>query len=190
MTSSRHNAGNLCKELCRVFVFTAAMAASIPTEAAEVCDNLNACSVPGAEVDDEVTVKARRVIGTGPAMGVVADHRLQAEVTEVGKLPTGIKVYAFRYLWDDTVRVGVLAQDLLDRPETKSAVLTLANGLFAVDYGALGLRQATLKQWNEDGPQALRADYKIRSTPLPIPMPQPPAAPDDAVRLFNKRPPF
>jgi hypothetical protein len=162
---------------------------SLSAVAKDGCEAATGCSVPGAEVDDETTAKARAIIGSGPAVGVVADKRLQTDVEEIGKLDGGIKVYAFRYLWDDTVRVGVLAQDLLERPETKSAVLTLANGLYAVDYAALGLRQATMKQWTDDGPSSLRADYKAKPVALPIPMPQPPPMPDDAVRLFNKRPP-
>jgi len=138
------------------------------------------CTVAGAEVDDAATIAARAKIGTGPAAGLASDRRVTSDATQVGTLENGIKVYAFKYLWEDNVRVGVLAQDLLERPDSKAAVLTLANGLLGVDYESLGLRMATEAQFKQSGLAALKADYKppvTRSAKL-----------DEPVRLFHKRP--
>ena len=144
------------------------------------CETPTACIIPGAEVDDEATIKARAKTGTGPAAGLASDRRIKTDIKELGTLPNGIKIYSFKFIWEDKVRVGVIAQDLLDRPETKKAVLTLANGLYGVDYGALGLRMATEEQWLQHGASAMKADYKPeikRSAKL-----------DEPVRLYNKRP--
>ncbi|MEQ1696115.1 MAG: tail fiber domain-containing protein [Hyphomicrobiaceae bacterium] len=138
------------------------------------------CIVAGAEVDDAATIAARQKIGTGPAAGLASDRRVLSDVVEVGKLDNGIKVYSFKYLWEDKVRVGVIAQDLTERPDTKAAVLTLANGLLGVDYDALGLRMATEAQWKQAGVAALSVTFKPvvnRSAKL-----------DEPVQLFNKRP--
>ncbi len=140
----------------------------------------NGCTVAGAEVDDEATISARAKVGTGPDMGLASDRRVISDLIEVGKLDNGIKVYSFKYLWEDKVRVGVIAQDLVERPDTKAAVLTLANGLLGVDYEALGLRMATEAQWKQAGMAALKADFK--------PVPTRSAKLDEPVRLFNKRP--
>lgn len=139
-----------------------------------------ACIVAGAETDDEATIIARAKIGTGPAAGLASDRRVISDVVEVGTLENGIKVYSFKYLWEDRVRVGVIAQDLAERPDTKAAVLTLANGLLGVDYDALGLRMATDAQWKLAGIAALKSDFK--------PAPTRSAKLDEPVRLFNKRP--
>lgn len=136
------------------------------------------CTVAGAEVDDAATVAARKLTGTGPAAGLASDRRLKTGIRQVGTLENGVKVYAFKFIWDDTVRVGVIAQDLLERPDSRAAVLTLANGLLGVDYAALGLRMATHKQWLDSGLEALKADYKppfVRSAKL-----------DEPIKLYNR----
>lgn len=142
------------------------------------CPQPNTCVVEGAEVDDAATIAARKKTGTGPAVGIASDLRLKSDIEHVGTLDNGIKIYSFKFLWDDKVRVGVIAQDLLARADTKGAVLTLSNGLLGVDYKALGLRMATEQQWIEAGPLALKADYRpkfVRS-----------AKADEPIRLFNR----
>jgi hypothetical protein len=151
----------------------------LPVFALDTCDTPKSCVVVGAETDDAATAKARATVGTGPAAGLAADRRMQTELTEVGQLENGLKIYSFRNLWEDQVRVGVVAQDVLEKAETKKAVLTLANGLLGVDYAALGLRIATLQQWNDSGIAALKADYVFK--------PARNAKLDEPVRLFNQR---
>jgi hypothetical protein len=97
-------------------------------------------------------------------------------------LENGLKVYSFRYLWEDQVRVGVVAQDLLSRDDLKKHVLTLANGLLGVDYAGLGLRVATLQQWQEAGIGALKADYVVKKSRT--------AQIAEPVQLFNQRPQY
>ena len=124
------------------------------------CDQPKGCTVKGAEVDDAATLAARRAPGIGPASGLLADRRMASDIAAVGQLADGITVYSFKYLFEDQVRVGVFAQDLAGRPDTMTAVLRMANGLYGVDYAALGLRMATLAQWQQSGAAALQAGYK------------------------------
>lgn len=138
-----------------------------------------ACVVAGAEQDDPATIAARALKGTGPDQGIASDRRIVTDAVEVGRLDSGIRVYAFKYLWENKIRVGVLAQDLLERADTRNAVLTLSNGLLGVDYVSLGLRMATEGQFKEHGLAALRADYK----PAPVRA----AKLDEPVTLYNRR---
>ena len=62
-------------------------------------------------------------------------------------LSNGIRLYSFRYLWDEQVQVGVMAQDLLADPDRRDAVSEHPSGYYMVDYGKLGLRMVTLKEW-------------------------------------------
>jgi len=138
--------------------------AATPELTGDVCGPSHPCTVKGAEVDDEATAKARLMPGTGPRIGYLADARLESEASVVGQLANGVNVYAFKFIFEDKVRVGVVAQELQARADTKDAVLTLANGLLGVDYGALGLREATLAQWQSNGVAALHAGFKPQST--------------------------
>lgn len=69
---------------------------------------------------------------------IVSDARLKRDVALVGRRDDGLGIYSFKYLWSDTVHVGVIAQEVaLIHPE---AVLRDAlSGYLAVDYGRLGL---------------------------------------------------
>jgi hypothetical protein len=154
----------------------------IPVSATDSCEKPAACLVSGAEVDDPLTAQARKVIGSGPSVGLAADQRMKADLAELGMLENGLKVYSFRYLWEDQVRVGVVAQDLLSRDDLKKHVLTLANGLLGVDYAGLGLRVATLQQWQEAGIGALKADYVVKKSRT--------AQIAEPVQLFNQRPQY
>lgn len=70
----------------------------------------------------------------GSAAIMASDIRLKDVIEKVGALPSGIGLYAFRYLWGGGERVGVLAQDVARvRPD---AVVDIG-GFLAVDYGKL-----------------------------------------------------
>ena len=76
-----------------------------------------------------------------------SDIRLKRNVDAAGTLPDGLKLYKFRYLWDDTEYVGVMAQDVLKVcPE---AVSTGEDGFYRVNYAMLGTRMMTLDEWKK-----------------------------------------
>jgi hypothetical protein len=75
----------------------------------------------------------------------ISDIRPKRDITQVGELDGGINLYRYRYLWSDTIYVGVMAQEVAAvKPE---AVLRGADGYLRVDYARLGLRLQTLDQW-------------------------------------------
>jgi endosialidase-like protein len=77
--------------------------------------------------------------------GQASDIRLKRDITQVGELDGGINLYRYRYLWSETIYVGVMAQEVAAvKPE---AVLRGADGYLRVDYARLGLRLQTWDQW-------------------------------------------
>lgn len=64
-----------------------------------------------------------------------SDVRVKRDVRKLGILDDGLGVYCYRYLWDDTPHIGVMAQEVAAiRPW---ALGPAADGYMTVDYGAL-----------------------------------------------------
>jgi Chaperone of endosialidase len=70
--------------------------------------------------------------------GVVSDRRLKNRMRQIATLPSGIRLYRFRYRGSKTEYLGVVAQQV-----SKIAPHTVTrgpDGFLRVDYGALGLK--------------------------------------------------
>ena len=74
-----------------------------------------------------------------------SDRRFKTDIVQIGTLRAGIPLYRFRYLWSKEVHVGVMAQDVL--PIVPEAVTSDAAGFMRVDYGRLGTRFMSLREW-------------------------------------------
>jgi hypothetical protein len=74
-----------------------------------------------------------------------SDARLKRDIVLLDRLANGIGLYGYRYLWSDTVYVGVMAQEVA--AIVPQAVACAADGFLRVDYARLGLRLRTLAQW-------------------------------------------
>jgi hypothetical protein len=74
-----------------------------------------------------------------------SDIRLKRDIAPVGRLADGIGLYRYRYLWSDTLQVGVMAHEVAAlKPD---AVQRGADGYLRVDYARLGLRMQTWEEW-------------------------------------------
>jgi hypothetical protein len=82
----------------------------------------------------------------------ISDIRVKRDIAEVGRTAGGLRLYRFRYLWSDTVYVGVMAQDVL--AAMPAAVIRGDDGYLRVDYGRLGLRLQTFEEWSSKAPAA------------------------------------
>lgn len=82
---------------------------------------------------------------------VISDRRFKRDIRPLATTATGIQLYAYRYIWSDTFFVGVMAQDLLASAQWRDAVVENGNGYYQVNYAALGLRMATLDEWEAQG---------------------------------------
>jgi outer membrane immunogenic protein len=74
-----------------------------------------------------------------------SDIRLKRDITLLGRLDDGLSLYSYRYLWSDTVYVGVMAQEVAVK--MPNAVMMGDDGYLRVDYSKLGLRMRTLAEW-------------------------------------------
>lgn len=77
---------------------------------------------------------------------IPSDIRLKRDIVLVGRRDDGLGLYSYRYLWSDTVYVGVLAQEVaLVHPD--AIVRGVLDDYLRVDYGRLGERLMTLPEW-------------------------------------------
>ena len=76
-----------------------------------------------------------------------SDRRLKRDVVLLTRLDDGLGLYRYRYLWSDTVYVGVMAQEVaLIHPD--AIVRSNLDDYLRVDYSRLGLRLMTLPEWD------------------------------------------
>ena len=78
-----------------------------------------------------------------------SDLRLKRDIALIDRLDDGLGLYRFRYLWSDTVYVGVMAQEVALR--YPNAVVHDPSGYLRVDYSQLGLKFMTLSEWDALG---------------------------------------
>lgn len=94
--------------------------------------------------------------GTVNGGGFGSDIRLKQDIHCEGAIDTlGVKVYSWEYKDYPGERfVGLMAQDLLARPDLAHAVFTFNEGPFAgfygVNYGALGMTMLPEEAWDGD----------------------------------------
>jgi outer membrane immunogenic protein len=83
---------------------------------------------------------------SAPAVIFFSDARLKRDITLVGRRDDGLGLYSYRYLWSDTLYVGVMAQEVaLIHPD--AVVRGALDDYLRVDYSRLGLTLMTLPQW-------------------------------------------
>lgn len=86
---------------------------------------------------------AARAVCANGACG--SDIRLKTDIVRLGQLDNGIALYRFRYIDDDRVFVGVMAQEV--RGVVRGAVTRGRDGFLRVNYSRLGLRMQTWEEW-------------------------------------------
>jgi outer membrane immunogenic protein len=74
---------------------------------------------------------------------IVSDARLKRDITLIGRRDDGLGIYRYRYLWSDTVYVGVMAQEVaLLHPQ--AIVRSAFDDYLRVDYARLGMQLKVL----------------------------------------------
>ncbi|WP_222295359.1 tail fiber domain-containing protein [Rhizobium leguminosarum] len=82
--------------------------------------------------------------GGSGGTGWDSDRRLKTQIRRIGTSPSGIPVYAFRYVWGGPLFIGTMAQDLLlIRPD---AVMQTASGYYMVDYARLDIDMVSVEE--------------------------------------------
>jgi uncharacterized caspase-like protein len=93
---------------------------------------------------------ASNAASNAASRGIPSDIRLKQDITAVGRTASGLRLYRYRYVGDDTFYVGVMAQEVAEREP--DAVMRGKDGYLRVDYGKLGLRLLTFKDWTLQQP--------------------------------------
>jgi polysaccharide biosynthesis/export protein len=94
-----------------------------------------------------------------------SDIRLKRDIVLLDRLPNGIGLYRYRYIWSDQVYVGVMAQEVAQ--VVPDAVVRGADGFLRVNYDRLGTRLLTWDEWV--GKSGRGATAASTSVPLPAP---------------------
>jgi polysaccharide export outer membrane protein len=94
------------------------------------------------------TQTATTVIQPSPAIITTApsDIRLKRDIVLLDRLPNGIGLYRYRYVWSDQVYVGVMAQEVARI--SPGAVVHGTDGFLRVNYARLGMRLLTWDEWS------------------------------------------
>ena len=84
--------------------------------------------------------------GGGGRGGRRSDIRLKTDIVPLARLANGYQLYRFRYKGNDhTAYVGVMAQEVQEvEPD---AVISDREGFLSVDYGRIGVKFMTWKEW-------------------------------------------
>jgi Chaperone of endosialidase len=106
-------------------------------------------TMPGGSLVSFGTGKAENTLGitakvTVP-LGQLSDVRLKRDIVLVSRLDNGLGLYRYRYLWNDQVYVGVMAQEVAQI--VPDAVMRGSDGYLRVNYARLGLNLQTWDEW-------------------------------------------
>ena len=78
---------------------------------------------------------------------IPSDARLKRDIVLLTRLDNGVGIYRYRYLWSDTIYVGVMAQEVA--AIVPDAVVLGRDGYYRVIYARLGLRMITWDEWTK-----------------------------------------
>jgi polysaccharide export outer membrane protein len=108
------------------------------------------------ESNVKVTVKTVKdllpfaVVGT-----LLSDIRVKRDIVPIGHLANGLGLYRYRYAWDSTLYVGVIAQEVME--VLPAAVTRGRDGYLRVDYRQLGFSLQTWHAWLASNPDRFDA---------------------------------
>jgi len=75
--------------------------------------------------------------GTDFFMMMSSDARLKTNIACIGRAPSGLSIYSFRYIWGGPIRIGGIAQEIARaRPD---AVSVGTDGYLRVDYSLIDI---------------------------------------------------
>ncbi len=110
----------------------------------------------------------------------LSDAHVKQYVAGAGTLPDGLKLYKFKYLWDETEYVGVMAQDVMKvRPD---AVSVGEDGYYRVNYAKMGIRMMTTDEWYAEQDHQNCLEHLRAMQAHSVDSPEPPEKPSD-IRL-------
>ena len=99
----------------------------------------------GAASSAAANAAARAASNAASNIRVPSDIRLKADIVPLTQTRDGFQLYRYRYIGDDTLYVGVMAQDIAR--QVPAAVSVSDDGYLQVNYGLLGVAFLTYSDW-------------------------------------------
>lgn len=99
----------------------------------------------GAASSAAANAAARAASNAASNIRVPSDIRLKADIVPLTRTRDGFQLYRYRYIGDDTLYVGVMAQDIAR--QVPAAVSVSDDGYLQVNYGLLGVAFLTYSDW-------------------------------------------
>ena len=96
-----------------------------------------------------------------------SEEQIKRNVTKLATLKSGISIYSYQFFNDQTVYVGLMADDLAKIATFKPYVVHMGEGHYAINYEKLGLSPITIKTWELEGLSAMQARTNIASKKEP-----------------------
>jgi len=105
----------------------------------------SAASNAASKAASSAASRAASSAASNAASRIPSDIRLKQHVHQLGVTERGLRLYRYRYIGDDTIYVGVMAQEVAQR--VPAAVSRGDDGYLQVDYRLLGLDFLTWRDW-------------------------------------------
>lgn len=105
----------------------------------------SAASNAASKAASSAASRAASSAASNAASRIPSDIRLKQDVHQLGVTERGLRLYRYRYIGDDTIYVGVMAQEVAQR--VPAAVSRGDDGYLQVDYRLLGLDFLTWRDW-------------------------------------------
>lgn len=113
--------------------------------ASRAANTAAAASASNAARNAASNAAARAAANAASNIRVPSDISLKEEIVPLDAKHLGLRLYRFRYIGDETLYVGVMAQDVAKM--LPDAVSVGDNGFLQVDYESLGLDILTYRDW-------------------------------------------
>ena len=124
----------------------AAAASNAASRAASNAASKAASSAASNAASKAASAAASRAAGNAASnIRIPSDARLKQDIRPLGVTAHGFELYRYRYIGDDRVYVGVMAQEVEQRQP--SAVSRSPEGYLQVDYRLLGIDLLTWREW-------------------------------------------
>ena len=132
------NSGSV--EVSKIMTYFRLVVATANDPMLAATNGLNLANIIKGAASNAVIQTSPPIINTTPS-----DVRLKRNIVLLRRLPNGIGLYRYRYLWSDQIYVGVMAQEVAQI--VPDAVTKGADGFLRVNYARLGMRLLTWDEW-------------------------------------------
>ena len=155
------NAGSV--ETAKLMTYFRLVVATVNDPMLAATNGLNLANLIKGTSSATVIQTSPPIITTAPTP---SDIRLKRNIVLLDRLPNGIGLYRYRYIWSDQVYVGVMAQEVA--AIVPDAVVHGADGFLRVNYARLGVRLLTWDEWVAKS----RAEAIAGGTSIPLVAPR------------------